>query len=308
MGLERGVRGGGEQGAFRFLRDFIGDGRVLGVSISVLVAIVIAIIAHIALTRSRRTNWNNASLGALVAAFPNTGFMGMPMLIALLGAKSAGPAIITIVIDLLVTSSLCVALSRIDSAGKDGAMAALGKALRGVASNPMPWAILLGTSFSAMNLELIGPLAKTVELLGNAASPAALFTIGAVMARSTMMHSAASIEFPDTGPHTEQHASKKVPLKQTSSESKDFWMIALLKLFLHPLLVLLVGGSAIQLGLSLSHMALTVIVLVAALPSASNVALLAERFGADTARIARIILVSTTLAFLSFSGAVALLT
>jgi predicted permease len=54
-------------------------------------------------------------------------------------------------------------------------------------------------------------------------------------------------------------------------------------------------------------MALTVIVLVAALPSASNVALLAERFDADTARIARIILVSTTLAFLSFSGAVALL-
>lgn len=46
----------------------------------------------------------------------------------------------------------------------------------------------------------------------------------------------------------------------------------------------------------------------AALPSASNVSLLAERFGADNGRIARIILVSTALAFLSFSGAVALLT
>jgi malonate transporter len=48
-------------------------------------------------------------------------------------------------------------------------------------------------------------------------------------------------------------------------------------------------------------------VLVAALPSASNVSLLAERFGADNGRIARIILVSTVLAFLTFSGAVALL-
>ncbi len=262
----------------------------------------------ITLTRSRRTNWNNASFGALVAAFPNTGFMGVPMLVALLGAQVAGPAIITIVIDLVITTSLCVALSRLDSADTHGASAALKKALLGMVSNPMPWAILLGTGFSAMNLELIGPLAKTVELLGNAASPAALFTIGAVMARSTMMHTAASIDFPDTGPHTEQRASKKIPLKQVSSSSKDFWMIALLKLFLHPLLVLLVGGSAIQLGLPLSHMALTVIVLVAALPSASNVALLAERFEADTARIAKIILVSTTLAFLSFSGAVALLT
>ena len=49
------------------------------------------------------------------------------------------------------------------------------------------------------------------------------------------------------------------------------------------------------------------LVLVAALPSASNVALLTERFGAHNGRIARIILVSTVLAFLTFSGAVALL-
>jgi predicted permease len=46
-------------------------------------------------------------------------------------------------------------------------------------------------------------------------------------------------------------------------------------------------------------------VLVAALPSASNVSMLAERFGADNGRIARIILVSTAVAFLSFSAAVA---
>jgi predicted permease len=37
------------------------------------------------------------------------------------------------------------------------------------------------------------------------------------------------------------------------------------------------------------------------------VSLLAERMGADTGRVARIILVSTALAFLTFSAAVALL-
>ena len=47
---------------------------------------------------------------------------------------------------------------------------------------------------------------------------------------------------------------------------------------------------------------------MAALPSASNVALLAERFGANNGRIARIILLSTVLALFSFSAAVALLT
>jgi malonate transporter and related proteins len=50
-----------------------------------------------------------------------------------------------------------------------------------------------------------------------------------------------------------------------------------------------------------------VIVLVAALPSASNVSLLAEKFEANNGRIARIILVSTVLAFFTFAGAVKLL-
>lgn len=50
--------------------------------------------------------------------------------------------------------------------------------------------------------------------------------------------------------------------------------------------------------------ALTALVLTAALPSASNVSLLAERFGADNGRIARIILVSTAAALISFSLAV----
>jgi predicted permease len=87
----------------------------------------------------------------------------------------------------------------------------------------------------------------------------------------------------------------------------DYLPVVLIKLVLHPLLLLLFGLVAIQLGLPLDRFALTVVVLVAALPSASNVAMLAERFGADNGRIARIILLSTVLAFFTFSGAVALL-
>jgi hypothetical protein len=81
-----------------------------------------------------------------------------------------------------------------------------------------------------------------------------------------------------------------------------------MKLVLHPLLVLAAGHGAIRLGVPLDTFSLKVMVLVAALPSASNVAMLAERFGADSGRIARIILLSTALAFLTFSGAVALVT
>src|SRR4051812_273871 len=35
-----------------------------------------------------RAGWNNAAFGALVAAFPNTGFMGVPLLVALMGPRA----------------------------------------------------------------------------------------------------------------------------------------------------------------------------------------------------------------------------
>ena len=137
----------------------------------------------IAISLNERIRWNDASLGALVAAFPNTGFMGVPLLVALLGPAAAGPTIVTIVVDMVITTSLCVALSRMDAAGEQGVGVAARKALAGVVRNPLPWAISLGGVFSWQGLELAQPVAKTVGLLGDAASPVALFTIGAVLAR-----------------------------------------------------------------------------------------------------------------------------
>ncbi len=235
---------------------------------------------------NRRIRWNDAAFGALVGAFPNTGFMGVPLLVALLGARAAGPAILTIMIDLLITTSLCIGLSRLDGADEHGAAKAAKNALKGAAVNPMPWAILLGAVSSGVGLVLPAPVMQTLGLLADAASPVALFSIGAVLARSQILAQA--------GDHP------KIPLR-------DYVPVAFIKLVMHPLLVLLVGTAAIHAGLPLDRFALTVIVLVAALPSASNVTLLAERFGADNGRIARIILVSTAAAFLSFSAAVALL-
>ena len=237
----------------------------------------------IVITKRGAIGWNDASLGALVAAFPNTGFMGVPLLAMLLGAASAGPAIATILVDMLLTTSLCVALSRLDGAGIDGAKRAAKQALGRVMGNPMPWAILMGAFASGFEIKLWGPIDQTVALLADAASPVALFTIGAVLARSQMQ------------------SAHPMPLSH-------YMPAAVLKLIVHPLLVLGGGLLAQVAGLPLDPFALTCIVLVAALPSASNVSLLAERFGADNGRIARIILVTTVAAFLTFSAAVAFMT
>ena len=258
-----------------------------GVFFTWLLCALIMVGFTITVSLNRRIRWNDASFGALVAAFPNTGFMGVPLLVALLGAQAAGPMIVTIVVDMVITTSLCIALSRLDSADEHGMAVALRNAFKGMLVNPMPWAILLGGVASAVQLELPGPVSRTLGLLADAASPVALFTIGAVLARSQMLAAL--------------HKHAPIPLR-------DFVPVAAFKLLLHPLLVLLVGGGAIQLGVPLQRPALIVMVLVAALPSASNVSMLAERFGADNGRIARIILVSTAVAFFSFSAAVALMT
>ena len=255
------------------------DGRVMALY---AICALIMVALTIALTRNQNIGWNDASFGALVAAFPNTGFMGVPLLVALLGTAAAGPAIVTITVDMLLTSSLCIALSRLDGADEHGAARAARLALKGVVVNPLPWAIILGGLSSALGLEFPKPVAATIGLLADAAPPVALFTIGAMLARSQM------------------NATSRTPLG-------DYLPVTFIKLFVHPLLVGSLGLAAIAAGLPLDRFALRVVVLVAALPSASNVAILAERFGADNGRIARIILLSTVLAFFSFSAFVSVL-
>ncbi|MGC4395140.1 AEC family transporter [Hydrogenophaga sp. T2] len=259
------------------------DARVIAVY---LLCGLLIVAFTIAISLNRRIRWNDASLGALVAAFPNSGFMGVPLIVALLGPVAGGTVILTMVVDMVVTTSLCIALSRLDGAGGEGRAAVFAagrKALRGVLTNPMPWAITLGGLASAWAFRLPGPVEKTVWLLADAASPVALFTIGAVLARAQMT------------------ANHPMPLS-------DYLPVSVIKLVVHPLLVLVMGLLAQRLGLGLSETALTVMVLTAALPAASNVSLLAERFGADNGRIARIILVTTAAAFLTFSAAVTWLT
>ena len=53
----------------------------------------------------------------------------------------------------------------------------LKNALKGVLAYPMPWAILLGALVSVLGWTPPKPVAQTVGLLADAASPVALFTL-----------------------------------------------------------------------------------------------------------------------------------
>jgi malonate transporter len=237
---------------------------------------LLMVFAAIAFTLSERVHLKDAAFGALVGAFPNTGFMGVPLLVALIGPTAAGPMICTILVDLFLTTSLCIALAQVHDAAGLGARAALGRALKGALANPLPWSIALGAVFSVAGIPLAGPPEVVVRMLGDAASPVALFTIGAVLWRAG------------------RHAHTRTP-------PALYLPVALMKLLLHPLLVFAVMAAAVALGAPLNGLQVTVVTLTASLPSASNVAMLAERYGADNGRVTRIIMSSTVLAFASFS-------
>jgi hypothetical protein len=237
---------------------------------------LVVVFFTIAITWSARVHLKDAAFGALVAAFPNTGFMGVPLLVSLLGERAAGPAISTMLVDIFLTTSLCVAIASAHDAAGHGMRRGALRVLRGTLSNPLPWSIALGAAASAAGLRLGRPLATVVGMLADAASPVALFTIGAVLWRAG------------------QHAHTRTP-------PSLYLPVALVKLLLHPLLVLGVAGAARSLGAPLTTLQVTVLVLAAALPSASNVSLLAERYQADNGRVARIIMASTVAAFVTFS-------
>ena len=233
----------------------------------------------IAMTLEPEVPLKDSAFGALVAAFPNTGFRGVPLLVARLGPAAAGPAICTITADLVVTTSVCLALAEAQGSGGQGLGVALRRILLGAAKNPLPWAIALGALCSVLGWRWLGsggPVARIVDMLADAASPVALFTIGAVLWRAG------------------QHAHTRTP-------PALYLPVAAIKLFAHPLLVFALAAVARQLGAPIGSFEIMVLTLAAALPSASNVSLLAERYGADNGRVARIILSSTAAAFVTFS-------
>lgn len=252
-----------------------------GVVMSCALAALAMVALVVGVSRRAGVPWRDTAYGALVAAFPNSGFLGVPLLVALHGAPAAAPAIVSMAFDMVVTTSLCLALAQLGSGAGGGVPAAFGRALLAITKNPMAWAILAGSAASAFGNPLPAVAMKTVGLLADAASPVALFTLGAVLARAQRLASAGAAV-------------------AGGRWSADVAVIVLAKLVLHPLATWGAVHAVRAAGFAVDDFTLAVLVLVAALPSASNVVMLAERWGADAGRIARIVMATTVVAVVSF--------
>lgn len=246
----------------------------------------------IAVATGRRggRSWLDASFGGLVAVNGNTVFMGYPIVLALLGSEAAGVIVIVLLIDVVVMQSVTIAMTQRDQRGSLGAN--LRSAAKRVLQNPMPWAIVLGAIWGIVSgrtgVETPGPVNAVLDMLGGSATPVALFTIGAVLAREALR-------------------PRLVGKPATTTAKPDVWWLTALKLLAHPILVWGLGMLGIRAGFPLNGADLTALALLAALPSAANVSMLAERLGADNWRIAKVIMLSTTVGFVTFTGAAIIL-
>lgn len=223
--------------------------------------------------RFARLNQRDAAFFGMAGSVANSGFLGVPMMVALMGARAAAPVILSIVADLLLVASIGLALAESGGATGRGWRDDARDGVVRIALNPFVVSMVLGAVFSGMGWTLVTPVAQIVKLLADSAGPCALFAIGVSLVR----------------PNT--------PLK-----SPDLALPIAAKLLLHPLVIWLAMTA-----LGVDDFTRKVAILTAALPSAGWVFIFATRYEADAGKVSATILLTTAIAFLSFSALVSLL-
>ena len=215
-----------------------------------------------------------AAVLAVGATFPNSGYIGIPFLVALFGPSAAAPVVLLVACDMLILMPLAVMLIE---AGRGGhaAVAALVRVFRGLLSNPLLWSIAVGFAVSALKAAPPTPLARTLELLAAAAAPCALFALGGSLADRPWEGRPAALS-----------------------------ILSFLKLCMHPWLVF----TVLSFNPAISGEFITVAVVVAALPSAGTAFVIARQHDTGVVPVSGLILVSTLLSFVSMPIMVLLLT
>ncbi len=199
----------------------------------------------------------------------NIGFLGIPMLALLMGEAAVGYIMMMLAVDLLVFGSLIVILV---TGSRERLSPRVFRTVGiGLVSNPMLVAIFLGFSTSALELRIPGPLNEFLTLLGNAATPGALFAIGASLAS-----------------------------KSAERISVAVWL-STSKLILHPAAI----AVAALIIWPLEPYAAAVMIASAALPTAGNIYMLAQFYGVAPQRVSATILVSTAISIVTVSAVLA---
>ncbi len=228
--------------------------------------------ASYALDRRRRGRLADASIEGLAASYSNGGFMGIPLCLMVFGPASLPAAIIAVLLTACVLFAFSIVLVEIDLHGSHSIMGTMRKVAQSLLRNPLVVAPVLGTMVAAAQVPLPYAVLQFTTLLGAAASPCALVTIGLFLAQ---------------GEPAGQHGT--------------VWRIVLLKLFLHPLATFVLVRWVFDMPPVWAGTA----VLLAALPVGTGPFMLAKLYEREAATTSHAILISTVLSLATVSALVA---
>ncbi len=214
-----------------------------------------------------------AAIEAQCAVIGNVGFLGIPMLALLMGEGAVGHVMMVLAVDLLVFGSIVV---MVIVGSRDGRMhiGILRTLALGLVKNPMIVSIIIGLVWAAWEIPIPAPLNEFMSMLGSAATPGALFAIGASL------------------------ASKSAERIETAA-----WL-SFCKLILHPLAV----SYFALVVFPVDPYAAAVMIAASALPVAGNIYMIAQHYKVAPQRVSASILISTAVSIFTVSLVIAWVT
>ncbi|MFD4943187.1 AEC family transporter [Streptomyces sp. NPDC058239] len=223
------------------------------------------------------------AIGSMASGYVNSANLGIPVAVQVLGDASFVAQII--LFQVLLVSPVILTLLDTGTGTGSGKGIVVRRMLTMPVRNPIIMASLLGVVVSALGLRLPHALAHSCDLLGAAAVPTALITLGL----SLNGRPAADGTTEHTGPAGSTVRTWRAEVVVTVA----------LKTLAQPLIAFVVGGPLLHLP---DHQ-LMAVVLCSALPTAQNAFIYAQQYGLDT-RVARNSVVASTvvsMATLSFA-------
>lgn len=240
-------------------------------------AIAMAVVFGLSYLLDRREGRRlaDASIASLAAAYGNAGYMGIPLCIMVLGEDSLPAVIIVTLLTACVLFAFSITLVELDLQRSPGLGATLRKVAIAVIRNPLVCAPVAGLVVSGVGLSLPGPVLQFTSLLGAAASPCALVTIGLFLSQGS-----------------------------TTQHRHTVWRIVSLKLVLHPVLAFVLVTWVFE----MPPMWASAAILLAALPVGTGPFMVAKLYDREPAVTSEATLLSTVLSVVTVSLLVGWLT
>lgn len=211
------------------------------------------------LYRLRGRSLADASIDGLSAAYANTGYIGIPLCVLVLGDDGLAPALIASLIVVCVLFTVAVVLVEVGLQRAGSPLRVLGRVTLALAKNPLVVAPLLGGVWNLSGLLQPVAMGRFLELLGDATVPCALVSLGLFLAQPQ------------------------------PAAARGAAGLVLIKLIVQPALVWGLAMYVFHLPPLWAKAAL----LLSALPTGTGPFMLAEFYGRDAAVVARAVLWST---------------